>query len=88
MLSSASLPLTGDDPKYKKLISALAKQNKIPLLEVESREELGEWVGQCKYDKAGVARKTRGCSSLVIQNYGETSEALTFLEQYVKDHDL
>ena len=77
-----------DDPKYKKLITALAKQNNIPLIEVDSRQELGEWVGQSKYDKAGVARKTRGCSSLAIQDYGETSEALTFLEQHIKEHNL
>ena len=77
-----------DDPKYKKLISALAKQNKIPLIEVDSRTELGEWLGQCKYDKAGVARKTRGCSSVCIKDYGENSEAYTFLEQYIKEHDL
>merc|ERR1711865_803361 len=77
-----------DDPKYKKLISALAKQNKIPLIEVESRKDLGEWLGQCKYDKAGVARKVRGASSCAIKDYGEQSEALTFLEQYIKDNNL
>ena len=77
-----------DDPKYKKLISALAKQNKIPLIEVESREALGEWLGQCKYDKAGVPRRVRGASSVAIKDYGENSEALTFLEQYIKEHDL
>merc|ERR1711935_718093 len=77
-----------DDPKYKKLITALAKQNKIPLITVEKRQDLGEWLGQCKYDKEGVARKTRGASSVAIINYGENSEALTYVEQYVKDNDL
>ena len=77
-----------DDPKYKKLVTALAKQNKIPLIEVEDRAQLGEWLGQCKYDKEGVARHIRGCSSVCIKDYGENSEALTFLEQYVKDNGL
>ena len=77
-----------DDPKYKKLISALAKQNKIPLITVDSKMELGQWLGQCKYDKEGLARKTRGCSSVAIKSYGETSDALTFLEHYIKEHDL
>merc|ERR1712166_880060 len=49
-----------DDPKYKKLITALAKQNKVPLIEVDSRQDLGLWLGQCKYDKDGVPRKTKG----------------------------
>ena len=77
-----------DDPKYKKLISALAKQNKIHLIEVDSRLELGEWLGQCKYDKKGVARKVKGCSSVAIKEYGESSEALTYLENYIKENDL
>lgn len=77
-----------DDPKYKKLITALAKQNKIPLIEVDSRAELGEWLGQCKYDKTGVARKVRGCSSCAIKDYGEQSEALTYLEKYIQEHNL
>ena len=60
-----------DDPKYKKLITALAKQNKIPLIEIEDRNMLGEWLGQCKYDKEGQARHIRGASSCVIKDYGE-----------------
>jgi len=74
--------------QYKKTISCLAKQNKIPLIEVDSRNELGEWLGQCKYDMEGVARKVTGCSSVAIKDYGENSEALTFLEKYIKEHDL
>ena len=77
-----------DDPKYKKLITALAKQNKIPLIEIDSRTDLGMWLGQCKYDKEGVPRKTKGASSCAIKDYGETSDALSFLEQYIKEHDL
>ena len=77
-----------DDPKYKKLISALAKQNEIPLLEMESRQDLGEWLGQCKYDLDGKARKTRGCSSVAILDYGEQSSALEFLKAHIKDNGL
>ena len=72
-----------NDPKYKKLIMALAKQSNVPLIEVDSRDQLGEWVGQCKYDKKGEAKKVKGCSSLVIKDYGELSEALTFLEDHI-----
>mmetsp|Transcript_19611 Transcript_19611/g.30218 ORF Transcript_19611/g.30218 Transcript_19611/m.30218 type:complete len:130 (-) Transcript_19611:97-486(-) len=77
-----------DDPKYKKLISALAKQNKIPLIEVDSREELGMWLGQCKYDKDGEPRKIKGASSVAILDYGETSDAYSYLENYIKEHNL
>merc|ERR1712125_12876 len=85
-----------DDPKYKKLITALAKQNKIPLITTGvKRNNLGEWTGQCKYEKGdgkdkdlGKARKIRGCSSLVIRDYGQDSNEKTIIEQYIKDNNL
>ena len=75
-----------EDAKYKKLITALCKTNSIPLIEVEKREDLGEWLGQCKYDKSGVPRKIRGASSLAIKDYGLESEALDFVLNYIKDN--
>merc|ERR1711935_459526 len=77
-----------EEPKYKKIITALAKQNKIPLIEVDSRSDLGEWLGQCKYDKEGVARKVKGASSAAIKDYGEQSEGLTWIENYIKTNNL
>merc|ERR1711935_843120 len=84
-----------EDPKYKKLITALAKQNKIPLITVNERKDLGEWTGQCKYEKGdgkdkdlGKARKIRGCSSLCIRDYGQDSNEKTTIEQYIKDNNL
>ena len=77
-----------DDAKYKKLITALAKQNEIPLVEIDAREKLGEWLGQCKYDLDGNARKVRGCSSVAILDYGEKSAALTYLENHIKENGL
>ena len=77
-----------DDPKYKKLITALAKQNEIPLIEVAERDTLGEWMGQCKYDLEGAPRKVKGCSSVAIIDYGETSASLTYIENHIKEHGL
>ena len=77
-----------EDPKYLKLVEALAKQNACPLISVESRTDLGEWLGHCKYDKEGNARKVKGTSSIAISNYGEESEALFFIQRYVKEHKL
>mmetsp|Transcript_5434 Transcript_5434/g.3832 ORF Transcript_5434/g.3832 Transcript_5434/m.3832 type:complete len:145 (-) Transcript_5434:124-558(-) len=77
-----------DDPKYKKLITALAKANNIPLIEMESRDDLGEWLGLCKYDAEGNARKVRGASSIAIKDYGEETEALSFVQNYIKENNL
>merc|ERR1712184_20315 len=73
-----------NDPKYKKLVSALAKASNIPLIDVEKRDELGEWLGHCKYDIEGQPKKVKGTSSVAIRNYGEETEALTFVLNYIK----
>merc|ERR1712032_1399710 len=45
-----------NDPKYKKLVDALAKASNVPLIEVEKRDDLGEWLGHCKYDADGAPK--------------------------------
>merc|ERR1712125_302108 len=55
-----------NDPKYKKLVDALAKASNVPLIEVEHRDDLGEWLGHCKYDADGTAKKVKGTSSIAI----------------------
>merc|ERR1712032_1359173 len=74
-----------EDPKYKKLVSALAKASNIPLIEVEQRNELGEWLGHCKYDIEGQPKKVKGTSSVAIKSYGEETEAVSFVLNYIKD---
>ena len=75
-----------EDAKYKKLVTSLCKANNIPLLEVEKRADIGEWLNQCKYDKTGVARRVRGCSSAAIKDYREETEALNFVQNYIKEN--
>ena len=50
--------------------------------------DLGAWLGHCKYDKEGNARKTKGTSAVAIHDYGEESEALSFLLNYIKEKNL
>lgn len=71
-----------------KLVTALAKYNNIPVIHVDERNELGEWLGHCKYDKEGAARKVKGTSSVCIKDYGEESEALSFVLNHIKEHGL
>merc|ERR1712195_174848 len=66
-----------DDAKYQKTV-----------LNVETREELGEWLGHCKYDAEGNAVKVKGTSSLAITDYGEETIALAFLLKHLKENGL
>merc|ERR1712172_197666 len=77
-----------NDPKYKKLVDALAKASNVPLIEVEKRDDLGEWLGHCKYDADGAPKKVKGTSSIAIKNYGEETEALSFVLNHIKEKGL
>ncbi len=66
----------------------MAKAASIPLIEVDSRMDLGEWLGHCQYDKEGAPRKVKGTSSVAIRNYGEETEALAFVLNHIKEKGL
>ncbi|KAL8215815.1 hypothetical protein R6Q57_022652 [Mikania cordata] len=40
----------------------------------------------CKIDSEGKARKVVGCSCLVVKDYGEETEGLHIVQEYVKSH--
>jgi len=68
-----------DRPEYKTLIAALCKEAGVKLIKVADNMELGEWVGLAKYDKQMKVRKRQRCSCVVVRDYIEESEALSFL---------
>eukprot|EP00743_Colponemidia_sp_Colp-15_P000177 GILK01000204.1.p1 GENE.GILK01000204.1~~GILK01000204.1.p1 ORF type:complete len:141 (+),score=21.80 GILK01000204.1:48-470(+) len=72
------------EPAYKRLVEALCAEHNIPLVRIADAKQLGEWAGLCKIDKEGNARKVVGCSCVVVRDYGEESEALHFLQNYLK----
>jgi len=58
-----------NEAAYLKVVRGLAAQNKIPVVEVEEGEILGEWLGICKYDKNKNVTKKRKCSSVAIRDF-------------------
>jgi len=55
------------------------------LIKVGKKMELGEWVGLCKHDSTGAARKVVKCSCVVVRDYGVQSEALNVLLDHFKN---
>eukprot|EP00296_Roombia_truncata_P009190 JP447757.1.p1 GENE.JP447757.1~~JP447757.1.p1 ORF type:complete len:159 (-),score=67.89 JP447757.1:36-461(-) len=70
------------EPAYVRLVEALCSEHNINLIKVPESKQLGEWVGLCKIDKEGKARKVVGCTCAVIKDFGEESEA----RQILLDH--
>eukprot|EP00919_Chromeraceae_sp_WS-2016_P077919 GHVR01184312.1.p2 GENE.GHVR01184312.1~~GHVR01184312.1.p2 ORF type:complete len:140 (-),score=31.98 GHVR01184312.1:226-645(-) len=68
-----------EEPAYKKLVTALCKEGKIPCVTVPDRKSLGEWAGLCKVEKDGTSRKVVGASCVCITDWGEYSNARTYL---------
>lgn len=75
-----------NQPDYVKLVKALCADHNVNLISVPSAKTLGEWAGLCKIDSEGKARKVVGCSCVVIKDYGEESEGLHIVQDYVKSH--
>ncbi len=72
------------EKEYVRLIESLCAEHNINLIKVQDGKKLGEWVGLCKIDREGNARKIVGCSSVAVKDFGEESEALNILMDYFK----
>ncbi|XP_059306817.1 small ribosomal subunit protein eS12-like [Lycium ferocissimum] len=75
-----------DQPDYVKLVKALCADHNVILITVPNAKTLGEWAGLCKIDSEGKARKVVGCACVVVKDYGEETEGLHIVQEYVKSH--
>mmetsp|Transcript_60877 Transcript_60877/g.69607 ORF Transcript_60877/g.69607 Transcript_60877/m.69607 type:complete len:142 (+) Transcript_60877:99-524(+) len=71
-----------DNDSYKKLIAALCNEQDVPLIRVPDGQFLGRLAGLCKIDASGEPRSIVRTSSVTINNFGEESDAKTWLEDY------
>eukprot|EP00736_Rhodelphis_marinus_P008232 Rmarinus@m.17194 len=69
---------------YKRLVEALCNEHGIHLIRVPDNKQLGEWVGLCKLDAEGQARRVVGCACVVVKDFGEQSEGLSILMEHLK----
>ena len=73
-----------DSPDYKKLIEALCAERNVNLISVPTKLQLGEIAGLCRIDSEGNAKNVVACSCAVVTDYGEESEGLSVLQEYLK----
>lgn len=70
-----------DQQDYTKLIQALCTEANVNLITVPENKQLGEWVGLCKLDTEGKARKVVGCSCVVIKVSAQSAALLQWPPQ-------
>mmetsp|Transcript_65236 Transcript_65236/g.135984 ORF Transcript_65236/g.135984 Transcript_65236/m.135984 type:complete len:137 (-) Transcript_65236:8-418(-) len=80
----ACLAADCDQPEFVALVKALCREHNCKLILVDTRKQLGEWVGQCKINEDGEAVKISGCSVAVVTDFGVESTALSFLLDHLK----
>lgn len=73
-----------DSPDYKKLIEGLCAEQNVNLISVPTKMQLGEMAGLCRIDAEGNPQKVVACSCAVVTDYGEESEGLSVLQEYLK----
>ncbi|KAJ8902293.1 hypothetical protein NDN08_006700 [Rhodosorus marinus] len=73
-----------DEKPYPILIEALCSNVQVHLIRVPHKLELGEWAGQCKIDQDGKAKKVRGCTCVVVKDFGEKGAGYDFLRDYIE----
>jgi len=73
-----------DNDEYVSLVRALCVEGSVHLIEADSGTELGEWVGLAKLNDDGTVRKAVRCSVAVVTDYGENTDALSVVLNYVK----
>ncbi|GKT32250.1 Ribosomal protein S12e like protein [Aduncisulcus paluster] len=76
-----------DHDSYKKLVTALCKQNEIPLYTVPTGRELGVWSGLVKLDEEGEPTREVRCSSCVVKTWGVESKASEWIKKQWKVAD-
>lgn len=73
-----------DHEDYVKLITALTAEKGVYLIKVPERAKLGDWAGQHKLDADANVKKTCPASCVAVKDFGEQSEGLAYLLQYIK----
>jgi small subunit ribosomal protein S12e len=71
------------EPNYVALVRALCDEHEVKLIRVPEAKQLGEWVGLCKVDEEGHARKVVAASCVVVKDFGEDTPALQTLLEYL-----
>ena len=74
-----------DEPQIGALIRALCDEHNVNLVMIPSKATLGEYAGLFKISADGTPKNVVPCSVAVIVDYGEESQALLYLLNYLKN---
>ena len=76
-----------DNSEYLKTVEGLCKESSppVPIIKVDSNEDLGKWAGLCRYDSEGNPKKIVKCSCFLIKSWPKDSEAVSFIKNMLAE---
>lgn len=62
-----------------------AEQNNANVIEIGTKDDLGVWLGHCKYDKAKKPTKIQPVSLFALKDYGDEFESFNIVRNFIKN---
>jgi len=75
-----------DEQNYVGLVKALCDEHGVNLITVPTKAMLGEWCGLCRISADGKPRNVVPTSCAVVVDFGEESQALNYLLEYLRNN--
>ena len=72
------------DQKFKKNFLAKAQSCNAQVVEIGTRDDLGAWLGHCKYDKQKNPIKIQPVTLFALKDYGDEFESYNLIKQFMK----
>ena len=72
------------DQKFKKKIMDKATACNANVIQIGKRDELGAWLGHCKYDKHRTPIKITPTALFALKDYGDEFESYQLVRSFIK----
>ena len=73
------------DQKFKKKFLAQAQSCSAQVIEIGTRDDLGAWLGHCKYDKHKKPIKITPVTMFALKDYGDEFDSYAILKNFIKN---
>ena len=73
------------DQKFRKNFMAKAATCNAQVIEIGSRDDLGAWLGHCKYDKHKKPIKITPVTMFALKDYADEYDSYTIIKQFIKN---
>ena len=62
-----------------------AEQNNANVIEIGTKDDLGVWLGHCKFDKTKKPIKIQPVSLFALKDYGDEFESFNIVRNFIKN---